>query len=579
MDNRMPASTGILKDLTLASKAKNHWQYPRVIQTLSVQVKHPQNGKIATLTAWRISRVYCVGSFLEIMDEESDEMHQFSVTLFDKHGRLRPHLIGPGYRSGTGCWGREMNTGVLVYILDIDVNQQYRNHGVGSWALSQFLTSEHVQSDDTVVCWPTPVGIRDKALWDTARNRQIAFFRKNRFRRIGRTGFFGYSPKSDHPSRSILMDADVGALDDNFSSTATDFEERQVQFPLHCAIVSDKTANIAMTIQSFYDQDPASIHKPDDMGFTPIFVAVSSQNLAAVRKLLQWDLRAELESAVNAEGVTPLERVEDLMKSGREFSEIFLGWSGYSNEELTMQSLLKQAMGQTADATNITDKQKYGCSCNQCAGGWLSPRMRFRLDYDSGFWGDSMPMNFDRFTKGQPFDDPTSMLDSPSDFIPPALYPNFYLSFYKGYCNVLRAINLLLTSTDEVLSATKIRHSLEADRDAQFFFQKGGRIEYAFDSITYCARDQSPLGDDTFFELFGDDKDWVSLPKCANDLEFKLVRMMLGLDDGQRWGPYYGGVDKMDLSGDVRMEKDSDDEDEEEEEEEEDDEDEDEDDE
>ncbi|KAJ7655651.1 ankyrin repeat family protein [Mycena polygramma] len=528
MDNQMPASTGVLKDLTLAFKAKNHWQYPRVIQTISVQVKHPQNGKIATLTAWRISRVYCVGSFLEIMDEESDEMHQFSVTLFDKHGRLRPHLIGPGYRSGTGCWGREMNTGVLVYILDIDVNQQYRNHGVGSWALSQFLASEHVQSEDTVVCWPTPVRIHDKALWDTARNRQITFFRKNHFRRIGRTGFFGYSPKSDHPSRSILIDADVGALDDDFSSTATDFEERQVQFPLHCAI-----------------------------------------NLAAVRKLLQWDLRAELESAVNAEGVTPLERVEDLMKSGREFSEIFLGWSGYSNEELTMQSLLKQAMGQTADATNITDKQKYGCSCNQCAGGWLSPRMRFRLDYDSGFWGDSMPMNFDRFTKGQPFDDPTSMLDSPSDFIPPALYPNFYLSFYKGYCNVLRAINLLLTSTDEVLSATKIRHSLEADRDAQFFFQKGGRIEYAFDSITYCARDQSPLGDDTFFELFGDDKDWVSLPKCANDLEFKLVQTMLSLDDRQRWGPYYGGVDRVDIPGSVRIEKDSNDNEEEDEEEEE----------
>jgi hypothetical protein len=57
---------------------------------------------------------------------------------------------------------------------------QYRGKGVGTWTLLQFLELEHVRTDDTVVCWPTPVGIRDKSLFNTTRNAQIAFFRKVR---------------------------------------------------------------------------------------------------------------------------------------------------------------------------------------------------------------------------------------------------------------------------------------------------------------------------------------------------------------------------------------------------------------
>jgi hypothetical protein len=112
-----------LNALALRTKAKNHWEHPRVIKTISLTVKHPQFGDIVSLEAWRISRAHCAGSFLEIMDEDMDEMHQFSVTLFDKYGNVRPHLVNPGYRSGTGCWGREMDSGELVYILDITVQE------------------------------------------------------------------------------------------------------------------------------------------------------------------------------------------------------------------------------------------------------------------------------------------------------------------------------------------------------------------------------------------------------------------------------------------------------------------------
>ncbi|KAJ7730843.1 ankyrin repeat family protein [Mycena maculata] len=474
--------------LTVEKKAKRHWEHPTVIEIVKVKLGVSLEPTVPALS-WRS------------WDEDMDEMHQFSVTLFDKNGAVRPHLVESDYRSGTGCFGREMNFGELVYILDIKVNESHRGKGVGTWALLQFLGSEHVQSDDTVVCWPSPVGIHDKSAWNAAGNRQIAFFRKNHFRRIGRTGFFGYSPNPDHPSRSISVDADVGAIDDDFQEpTSNNPEERQLRFPLHCAIANDKTANIAVIIQSFYDQDPRSIHKVDDVGLTPISVAVAAKNLVATRKLLEWDLCADLNNAANRDGVTPLEQLAD----NRPWVNLFMQIS-----------------------KNIFPR-----------GNMVVPFKRWDLSayilpVDAAFWKDSMPMNFMMFTKGQPADPPS-------------------------YCNVFDAIYLLLSTTEDMLSAAAVLPFITTDRSSQFYFQKGGRIEYAFDSITHCAQAQSPLGDNTFSETFDEDYEaWASLPTCANDLEFKMVRSKIGLGiPGQRWGPYNDfGDDGMDVGGGLDSEE------------------------
>ncbi|KAK7057662.1 hypothetical protein R3P38DRAFT_2842330 [Favolaschia claudopus] len=351
-----------LDTLALAIKAKNHPEYPGIIKRIFVQVQCPQLGNIGSLEAWRISRSQCAGSFLEIMDVD-EETHQFSIALFDNDGRLLPELVNPGHRSGTGCWGREMDSGKLLYILDFTIDEAHRGQGIGTWALSKFLESQHVKATDTVACWPTPVGINDKELWHATRDRQIAFFRKNHFRRIGRTSFFGFSPRSDHPSRSIPIDADADALGSNFNA-GTDISPQglNIQYPLHSAIIHVRSAEVTPIIQSFYDQNPDSIHQPDDMGFTPILVAVASHNLVAVRKLLGWDLSADLRSRANAKGITPLELAEGGMRSGRQFAETFLEWNGYSDDELTMCYYLKQGLGEDigASLTEYIAKSKLG---------------------------------------------------------------------------------------------------------------------------------------------------------------------------------------------------------------------------
>jgi hypothetical protein len=94
---------------------------PEVMTRITLHVNYPEHGSIAKLSAYKIDRTACRGSFLAVMDENSDELHQFSVALFDKNGFVRSWLVDGGRRSGTGCWGRELDEGALIYLMDMSV--------------------------------------------------------------------------------------------------------------------------------------------------------------------------------------------------------------------------------------------------------------------------------------------------------------------------------------------------------------------------------------------------------------------------------------------------------------------------
>ena len=62
--------------------------------------------------------------FLEIMDEESQELQEFSVGLFDRYSNIRPWLVDGGAKSGSGCWGTELSVGNMLYIEDLMVKKE-----------------------------------------------------------------------------------------------------------------------------------------------------------------------------------------------------------------------------------------------------------------------------------------------------------------------------------------------------------------------------------------------------------------------------------------------------------------------
>jgi hypothetical protein len=116
-------------------KAKPDFENPKVVIRITLKATHPEHGAIANLSAYKIKRDYCRGQFLEVMDEYNDELHQFSIELFDKNGHVRPWLVDGSRRSGTGCWNRDMNEGALIYLLDMSVKDTVRKEIICSMNL------------------------------------------------------------------------------------------------------------------------------------------------------------------------------------------------------------------------------------------------------------------------------------------------------------------------------------------------------------------------------------------------------------------------------------------------------------
>jgi hypothetical protein len=162
-------------------------------------------------------------------------------------------------------------------------------------------------------------------------------------------------------------------------------DELHAQYPVHYEIATNKTPSVAQVIRAAHQVDAGSVHKRDVNGLMPVHLAAASENVHALRALLELDpndMAEDLKDAKNRDGMTPLEGLESSMRSTRELLETLLGvWNGYSDEGLTCEYLLKKAMSSPVMVTEAEyiKKRRFGCTCGMCTDGWLSPRMRFRL--------------------------------------------------------------------------------------------------------------------------------------------------------------------------------------------------------
>jgi hypothetical protein len=119
------------------------------------------------------------------------------------------------------------------------------------------------------------------------------------FRRIARTDFFGYALNPSHASRSLQAKNDV-AKPSKFLT----------KFPIQFILTWDILPDTSQYIRNSHSSDPESIHQRDDMGLTPIFMAVFMSNLAAVQTLLDLGVDADLRDLDNIYRWTPLVSAE-----------------------------------------------------------------------------------------------------------------------------------------------------------------------------------------------------------------------------------------------------------------------------
>jgi len=106
-------------------------------------------GKLANARCLRIlGRMrFNTGDFLEVIDEESLELQEFSLGLFDKYKNIHPWVVDGGAKSSSGCWGTRLSVGDMLYVEIANVKEEVCSF-VFLWvAYSEFLSS----SEDVVL--------------------------------------------------------------------------------------------------------------------------------------------------------------------------------------------------------------------------------------------------------------------------------------------------------------------------------------------------------------------------------------------------------------------------------------------
>lgn len=116
-----------LHECTVKITQEAHYEYPNRLSLLNVVARHPKLGELAKMRGIIVGRrpqFKTHGDFLQMMDDESEESLHFSEGLFDTHSNVHPWLIDGGYKSGSGCWGKELNEGQIVHFEDLTVEEQ-----------------------------------------------------------------------------------------------------------------------------------------------------------------------------------------------------------------------------------------------------------------------------------------------------------------------------------------------------------------------------------------------------------------------------------------------------------------------
>ncbi|KAI8974160.1 hypothetical protein BD414DRAFT_580862 [Trametes punicea] len=226
------------------------------------------------------------------------------------------------------------------------------------------------------------------------------------------------------------------------------------------------------------------------------------------------------------------------------------------------------------------------CTCGRCFEGWLSPRMRERLEYSTELrYGlakslldtqDGLPADVSRHLPINYAEIDSAFYYLPSDLRAKISSTDASLSdaIYRGYIAVFKVIKDLVASSaaDEKpggfptvwgvdkhlqeLRPSKDTHKVEpASKDTASsgkhppatvlstkarehlaaYLDNGGSAEYALDCIVDRAREElSPLGrlydaENRYIDEVLEGADGEERPECPNDLDFAQVRVRLGL--------------------------------------------------
>jgi hypothetical protein len=200
VDHNLPLPLSIMPSrLQITIDAKPHYEFPEGLTSVHATATRAGDGELAFVSAIRIDRAALEDELHAALEAEHHELAEFAVAVLGFDGRVRPWLITPGYRAGSGVWGPELNEGRMLFIYDVQVDEkvgaytrhtsiavslfprtQFRGQGIGTQALQHLLASSHLDAHDFAYASPSPSCRVGQTPEDWARllTRQVNFFRQ-----------------------------------------------------------------------------------------------------------------------------------------------------------------------------------------------------------------------------------------------------------------------------------------------------------------------------------------------------------------------------------------------------------------
>eukprot|EP01105_Mastigella_eilhardi_P001250 TRINITY_DN1152_c0_g1_i14.p1 TRINITY_DN1152_c0_g1~~TRINITY_DN1152_c0_g1_i14.p1 ORF type:complete len:598 (-),score=129.97 TRINITY_DN1152_c0_g1_i14:496-2289(-) len=502
----------------------------------------------------------CVGS--------SSSLCGMALTLFDRWGNLRKEL--------GGTFGPEINEGTIAFISTAFLRKKYRGKRLGDVVVRKLLGwlcmgNRHVpecllvaRQCSVVIVNPTVVPDdcdeqRDPTL---TLDKLYRFCRRTGFRRIADTKFMACVLNDPtHPCHDIAA-TDLPSYElhaqvafDRVKADpvcqairrkdialavkiilAADAATLDAATALHCAVANKEPLLVRAILARW-----AHANHVDAYQSTPLHVACARGATADIVRML---LRAGASiSARDHLRRTPFDVLVAQVQSRREFCHIFaMPWLGIREET---QQLLR-LLAPTPLPPNA--ELKWGCTCGQCANGWLSPETRFRLQHAAVASVEICKSGIDyvKWDKNK-----TKAIDKIymlAVYLPSKLRHKAYKSFAYGWLRLFQLIGELLR-LGEVRTARDIDRNrfqcrscvpdpgdvdpVIARAQLEFYFARGGKARYALEAVLDFASETSKYGgngeSDRAYK-----EELARFPQCANDGDFALARTRLTRGDHKK---------------------------------------------
>lgn len=545
------------------------------IPTTSRSAERRAESIIGECNAQLIRRGNMRESFWANLEQPTEETSCLAFDLFDRYGRLDPELYEHDINKGTGVWGNELDHGDLLLFDVVKVDATHRRRGIGTKLVNAILEKTRKKVAERVGFFAlarpgyltrhlshlegNPAAMREAR--EAAQEAALGFWHALGFRRVGTSSWLAWTDSTGHPSRQLGISQDWSPPDGPIVDVSLSGGMERIFQKLSDPAVEAAECIDALTEAFPEDFEDAQWQRTDQDGNTLLHIASLSSKPELVSFLLSMVPR--LAAVPDKEGHTALEALQKHLereRTRRTFGHLTLvtsdAFEGFSDSDIQCLAVLEHTAvtdpsslsPQVIEAVSVADERiegwaraqldiagirkalryKYGCTCGQCTGGFLSPRMNLALRCVAEAEHDNMQMYEDDLGWEWTLDTDHLLEHLPGP-VKQACKTN--KSVRVGFANMFSHIAKVLQQGKiprerQVLDF--YRHELnEWPPVTRNYLQRGGDVDSAANVIFEMAMQQDEwAGDGSHRDVFGENID--RLVACRNDHEFGFVAGMCG---------------------------------------------------